>query len=564
MTPHDLLANFEVLAKAPNGIQRLRELVLELAVRGKLVEQDPTEGTAQNQFSNLCSGKLGSDSPKRGRQLKGPDAPEPAPDDLPSNALWVPIGGLMDLYNGRAFKPNEWATTGLPIIRIQNLNDPSAPFNFCNFEVPEKVHVRDGDLLISWSGTPGTSFGAFIWTRGHAVLNQHIFRVELRHPHLVPDYIRLSVNARLDEMISRAHGGVGLRHITKGELEAIGIPIPPEAEQRRIVARVDELMALLDRLAAKRQEREAARSAARDSALAALREAPTPDDVETAWLRIQERFLELFATPEDVAALRQAVLQLAVSGRLVEQDPDCTGAEGLLAAIQAERRLMVKSGLIKVPKPCATLADDELPFHPPKGWVWCRLGDLVSEGPTNGWSPTTVDYPTEVRTLALSATTKGWFDASRFKYVDAEVPSDSPLWLLPGDLLIQRSNTRDYVGMPAVFNGAPGEFIYPDLMMRCRFPASVSVSYVHLFLLSTYGRSFIQSKASGTSSSMVKVGQEVVRSIPVALPPAEEQLRILEAMGTFNRALDRLAAALNETTGLSDSFSAAAVHHLEA
>lgn len=239
---------FHELFATPEDVEPLRALVLEMAVRGKLVEQDSREGRAHSQFPNLCKGKQDGDAPKRGRQLKGPDAPEPAPEDLPNNAIWVPIGNLMDLYNGRAFKPNEWATTGLPIIRIQNLNDPSAPFNFCNFEVPEKVHVHDGDLLISWSGTPGTSFGAFIWNRGHAVLNQHIFRVELRHPHLVPDYIRLSINARLDEMISRAHGGVGLRHITKGELEAIGIPIPPEAEQRRIVARVDELMALLDRL----------------------------------------------------------------------------------------------------------------------------------------------------------------------------------------------------------------------------------------------------------------------------------------------------------------------------
>ena len=92
-----------------------------------------------------------------------PIKPDEVPFGVPEGWAWVRIGSAMDLINGRAFKPAEWTSHGLPIIRIQNLNDQTAPFNSCDFEVKEKFQVRDEDLLISWSGTPGTSFGAFVW-----------------------------------------------------------------------------------------------------------------------------------------------------------------------------------------------------------------------------------------------------------------------------------------------------------------------------------------------------------------------------------------------------------------
>jgi hypothetical protein len=136
------------------------------------------------------------------------------------------IGDLCKLINGRAFRPTEWTDHGLPIIRIQNLNDETKPFNYFNGPVDQKNRVHDGDVLISWSGTPGTSFGAFLWDRGEAVLNQHIFRVDLDQSKCLKEYFVYAVNWRLDELIYRAHGGVGLRHITKTELEKVSIPIP--------------------------------------------------------------------------------------------------------------------------------------------------------------------------------------------------------------------------------------------------------------------------------------------------------------------------------------------------
>ena len=163
-----------------------------------------------------------------------------------------PIGELCRLVNGRAFKPSDWTEDGLPIVRIQNLNDETKPFNRYNRSVDPKVLIKSGDILLSWSGTPGTSFGCFFWHRGQAILNQHIFLVHVDEARIDRDYFVYAVNSRLEEMIALAHGGVGLRHITKGKLEGIHLPVPSLQEQRRIVARVRECMDRVDEIRALR------------------------------------------------------------------------------------------------------------------------------------------------------------------------------------------------------------------------------------------------------------------------------------------------------------------------
>jgi type I restriction enzyme S subunit len=156
----------------------------------------------------------------------------------------VPFGSICKLQNGRAFKPSDWSEKGDPIVRIQNLNNESKPFNYCNFSVEERFHINTGDLLFSWSGTPGTSFGAFFWNRGFGVLNQHIFRVDVDKNKISKDYLRYAINSQLNYIIDQAHGGVGLKHITKGKLEAVEIPLPPLVEQKRIGTILDKADAI--------------------------------------------------------------------------------------------------------------------------------------------------------------------------------------------------------------------------------------------------------------------------------------------------------------------------------
>ena len=166
----------------------------------------------------------------------------------------APIGDLCHLINGRAFKPSDWSKRGLPIVRIQNLNDPTKPYNHYDNPIDEKYIIENGDILLSWSGTPGTSFGCFLWNRGRALLNQHIFKVHIDNKRIDAEFFVNAINYRLDEMIAQAHGGVGLRHITKKKLESIEIPLPSLPEQRRIVARIKEMVARVDEIRKLREE----------------------------------------------------------------------------------------------------------------------------------------------------------------------------------------------------------------------------------------------------------------------------------------------------------------------
>jgi type I restriction enzyme S subunit len=155
------------------------------------------------------------------------------------------LGELAHYINGKAFKPEDWKTSGLPIIRIQNLTDIRKPFNYCDQLVEPRYYVNDGDLLISWSAT----LGSFIWDRGPAVLNQHIFKAIPNAELVERDFLHYLMLETLEEMASHAHG-IAMKHITKGKFETIEVAIPPLSEQHRIVARIKECMERIEEIEA--------------------------------------------------------------------------------------------------------------------------------------------------------------------------------------------------------------------------------------------------------------------------------------------------------------------------
>jgi len=161
----------------------------------------------------------------------------------------VQIGEICDLINGRAFKPEDWKRSdsgGLPIVRIQNLNTPDSEFNYYTGEVSDRHIINKGELLFSWSGSRGTSFGAHIWNGGKAVLNQHIFKVGFDESYATKMYLLHALNKAVTEVEENLHGGVGLVHITKGDLEKIAIPLPPLEVQKEIVAEIESYQKIID------------------------------------------------------------------------------------------------------------------------------------------------------------------------------------------------------------------------------------------------------------------------------------------------------------------------------
>ena len=552
MNADRLFALYDRVADAPDAVSRLRQFVLDLAVRGKLVVQDPAEEPALellHQARRSLEDRAGSASRARWKAT-APVAPEEIHAEMPPG--WVParVNDTGLYVNGLAFKPADWKQSGTPIIRIQNLTDAGKGYNFAEGDFPDEVKVRSGDLLVSWSAT----LEAFRWERGEGVLNQHIFRVIPDDGLTNRDFLLLILKNAIRELSESDHAhGLVMTHINRGPFLNHVILIPPLAEQHRIVAKVDELMALCDRLEEARTVREDTRDRLTKASLARLSAADT--DVPT--FRSHARFAvnalpALTARAHQVEHLRQAIRNLAVRGKLVDQDPQEGFGQDVHARITSARLSTRRAGSL------SKAIEGMYPL--PARWTWAPLGDLIVAGPRNGLSPRPSAREDAPRAVTLTATTSGIFDGSHFKRVDATIGPDSEYWLQPNDLLFQRGNTPEYVGMAAIYDGPRGEFIYPDLMIRVRLSPEVNLRFVHLFCVSQVARSYFSENATGAQKTMPKINQAILLALPIPLPPLSEQRRIVAKVGEFMALCDRLEAGLAAADGTRNRLLESLLH----
>ena len=205
-------------------IKQTKSKILDLAIYGKLVPQDPNDEPASELLKRI--------NPKAEITCDN--------GHYPLGWCKTQLKYIADYVNGRAFKPEEWETNGLPIVRIQNLNDETAPYNKSSKSYEEKYLIHKGDLLFAWAA----SLGTYVWEKGDAWLNQHIFKVI---PFVFMDklYLYYSLESLIKDFYKESHGS-GMVHITKKKFEDIECFVPPFAEQQRIVAKIEELLSILD------------------------------------------------------------------------------------------------------------------------------------------------------------------------------------------------------------------------------------------------------------------------------------------------------------------------------
>ena len=205
-------------------IKQIKGKILDLAIHGKLVPQDPNDEPASELLKRI--------NPKAEITCDN--------GHYPLGWCKTQLKYIADYVNGRAFKPEEWETNGLPIVRIQNLNDETAPYNKSSKSYEEKYLIHKGDLLFAWAA----SLGTYVWEKGDAWLNQHIFKVI---PFVFMDklYLYYSLESLIKDFYKESHGS-GMVHITKKKFEGIECFVPPFAEQQRIVAKIEELLSILD------------------------------------------------------------------------------------------------------------------------------------------------------------------------------------------------------------------------------------------------------------------------------------------------------------------------------
>ena len=371
-----LLKHFDLLATAPDGVVRLRELILTLAVQGKLVPQDANDEPASVLLQRIRAEKdrlIAEGKIKRDKPLPQ-ITDEEKPFELPVSWRWVRFGELLDFQGGGQPPKSNFSDCPLPdyvrLIQIRDLGDKPQPVY-----IPKKLASKfctPADVMV---GRYGASVGKVFWGKDGAY-NVALVKMVDDYKAFDRHFLYLLLMSPLGQSLFSGISRSAQDGFNKNDIEAKLIPSPPFAEQARIVARVEELMRLCDALEAKGQLDAAQHVQMQHTLLGTLTDSTTPEELAANWQRVAAHFDLLLDRPEAVDALEQTILQLAVRGLLVPQDPSDEPASALLQRIRAEKDRLIAEGRIKRDKQLAPIADEKLPCALPNGWKWARLTEL--------------------------------------------------------------------------------------------------------------------------------------------------------------------------------------------
>ncbi|HGV2334516.1 TPA: restriction endonuclease subunit S, partial [Escherichia coli] len=406
------------------GIKKLRELILELAVRGKLVPQDPNDEPASELLKRIAAEK--AELVKQGKIKKQKPLPEISeeekPFELPEGWEWVTFSHLGYFFGGKTpskMKDEYWGGT-IPWVTPKDMKtnlivdseDKVTPLAIED----GLTKVSPGSILfVARSGILRRIFPVAI-TSIECTVNQDI---KVLSPFFsdISYYIRLMMNGFERYIIENlTKTGTTVESLLFEDFISHPFMIPPFAEQNRILSTVKKLMSLCDQLEQQSLTSLDAHQQLVETLLGTLTDSQNAEELAENWARISEHFDTLFTTEASVDALKQTILQLAVMGKLVPQDPNDEPASELLKRIAQEKAQLVKEGKIKKQKPLPPISDEEKPFELPDGWEWCRLNDLFSFI-TDGDHQAPPKSDTGIPFLVIGNLNKGIVSFDECKYV---------------------------------------------------------------------------------------------------------------------------------------------------
>lgn len=374
------------------GIEKLRALILDLAVRGKLVLQDPTDEQALELLNQIQSEKRTAGVKSQVRSVSGGAGPD-GPERLPTNWTWTTLEDISSyIQRGKGPTYDDSGTvqvisqkciqwSGFDLSPARRISDESLS------AYQAERFLQYGDVLWNSTGT-GTVGRANVFddmSGDPMVVDSHvtIVRPVMIEPRFLTAYIASSaIQARMnpEHKAPLVSGTTNQVELNVGAVRTLPFPLPPLQEQRRIVTKVDELMALCDALETGTLEAMAAHEKLVRELLATLANSPDPGDLAANWFRIESHFDLLFTTEESIEALKQVIMELAVRGRLVLQNPADEPASGLLAKVKLQRARWISEKRIRNGKPLDAIRNEDCRFSAPIGWEWTRFGHLGDWG----------------------------------------------------------------------------------------------------------------------------------------------------------------------------------------
>jgi type I restriction enzyme, S subunit len=543
-----VLANFREVANAPDGITRLRELILELAATGRLIPNNPNDGNSHELLAKIAQ--------KRNRliatgEIRG-GTPFPEVDSSPQLPIvpnqwnWTRLGELASKI-GSGSTPSggskAYTTSGVIFLRSQNIwndgirLDDVVYISAATHGEMHNTHVYPNDILLNLTGA---SLGRCVCVPANfppANVSQHVtiirpVQAETRH------FVRICLLSPFGQgMIWGRQVGMAREGLSKKVLEQFEIPLPPLKEQKRIVAKVDELMALCDRMQAQQLERKDLTNVLSKASLERLVVLPSLanlnrvfDEVET--LSIQD--------------LRKTTLALAIQGKLVSRTSSEGTGESILRRIS--RREDLQEAIPKIPE------------H----WVWSTVGSLAVRM-DSGWSPACAPRPAEDSEWGVLKTTAVQmleYHEQQNKALPSNLKPRSEHEVMEGDVLFTRAGPTNRVGIACVARPTRRRLMISDKIIRFHLVKGMIPDYVALALNAGHSSMVIEGLKSGMAASQVNISQQKLKSVPVPVPPSGEQLRIVSKVGRLMALIDILEKQEQERNHVAEFFAKAAVASL--
>ena len=547
-----LLSNLDLLATAPGGVARLRELILTLAVQGKLVPQDPADAPAGVLLQKIRAEKdrlIAEGKSKRDKPL-AEIAEEEKPFALPEGWEWVRLFELLPDFQNGASSRGDVGGRPVTVLRLADIKNRRISLNDTR-QIPiaesdiRKYQLREGDILITRVNGSADIVGQFNLcdTAVDAIYCDHFIRMRVSAQWVEPTFLTLLsesslMRQRVKELFITT---AGQKTVNQGHIGSLRFALPPLAEQSRIVTRVEELMRLCDALEAKGRLEAAQHTQLVSTLLGTLTVSTTPEELAANWQRVAQHFDLLLDRPAAIDALEQTLLQLAVRGLLVPQDPTDEPASALLQRIRAEKDRLIATGQIKRDKPLPPITDEEKPFELPVGWEWVRFGEYFFELCTGPFGSVIhkEDYVEDgIPLINPSHMIGGRISHDPSVSVSQEMSKQLGAYRLTvGDVVLAR---RGEVGRYALVTEAEDGWLCGTGSFFVKLQESCNREFFGLVLEDPDLRRHLQGESVG--STMVNLNQRILLETPMALPPLAEQSCIV----TRVTALRRLCADLRQ------------------
>jgi|GEM_PF-447238 type I restriction enzyme S subunit len=574
-----LLAHYDRISDAPDAVARLRKFVLDLAVRGKLVE--PTQGRL---FVSKLIREIKKETAERAEHgAKSPQlqfqeiAREDAPFRVPPSWTWIRFGCLV-IGADAGWSPKaenfprvgeNWGVLKVSAVSWNRFLPSENKQLLPGIAPPEAAQVHKGDFLISRANT------------SELVAKSVVVEIEPKNLILSDKIVRLKIsrscNMKFLNMVNNHAGyarayyaeeasgtSLSMKNVSRSVIYNLMVPLPSMEEQDRIIAKVDELMALCDRLEAAQREQETRREQLTASAHHHLNNGEDAEELRTHIQFFIGHLPRLTKRPDQIKQLRQTILNLAVRGKLLPQDPNDESARIQLKRIQDEKLRMFKDGIIRKEHPVSAIAKDQAPFTIPDSWEWIRIG-AASLFTDYGTSVKSDHAENGVPVLKMGDIQEGKVLLGGQKKVSSQIDDLPQLFLKRFDLLYNRTNSAELVGKTGIYMGDDDSYTFASYLIRIRFQNELTNAvFINLAMNAQYFRTTQILPELQQQCGQANVNGTKLRSMLVPLAPLAEQHRIVakvsELMALCDQSEASLTTAQTETSRLLESVLHAALN----